>query len=179
VRFEQQYIMSFARCQTAIWGATGIVIPTPGRKDIKPLWEQAAELIGKASMENYQERGGSEDDTRLDLVRTFRAAVEQAPQERHDLFALLRQIRHYKREPHAELAPPAVFRWEAAAWVHPATLKIWLGTVSGGNRHVAVGELREHLGLLGFTKAPLETEKDGSRIKLDLWRGPAAVLEDE
>lgn len=179
VRFEAQHIMSFARCRTAIWSATGIVIPTPSRKDITPLWEQAVELIGKASMKDYQARGGSEDDTRLDLLRTFRGAGEPKPKDRDALFALLCAIQCYRREPYAELAPPAVFLWEGAVWVHPGTLKLWLGTITGGANRISVSDIREHLALLGFKPEALEKEKGDQRVKVFTWRGPAEVLDSE
>jgi hypothetical protein len=179
VRLEQKYITNFARCQTAIWGATGLIIPTPPRKHIKPMWEQAAELIGRICMENYHDRGGVEDDLRVDLRRTFRAAGEPRPKDRNELAQILGHIQGYRRDPHAEHAPPAAFIWEHEAWVHPATVKIWLGTVPGGNTRTSISDVREYLSLLGFSPDRLEIDRGDHRIQISAWRGPAQVLEDE
>jgi hypothetical protein len=179
VRIDQQHFLTFSKAQTAIWSSTGIVIPTPKRTEIRTLWEQAGTLIGKICMAHYQSRGGAEDDTKLDLIRTFRAAGWPAPSDRTALFSILTNIRNYRRVPHADAAPPCVFCWDGRTWVHPATLQVWLGTVTGGNRRVQVGELREHFALLGFEKGELEAEQGDERVHVDLWQGSAQILEKE
>lgn len=173
VRWQAENMLVFSKAQSAIWQATGITIPTPSPREVRRRWEEAAELIGALLQYDTQDRGGVEENLRLELQQVFSRAGSPEAATSNRLIDILFLLKTYRREAYAENAPPAVFLWEGSCWVHVGTLRSWLGTVSGGNLRYSVGELREWLGLLGFKREKLDRMKGSDRVALDLWRGPA------
>lgn len=176
VRFETRRLLSFAHVRAVLYDALGVVIEAPRKGFINASWGVAAELIYRAAESDCVRAGNPEDDLRSDLARCWRLAGEPAPMSRADLQAVLGRLHSYRRDPHSDEAPPAAFVWERAGWAYLPALRIWLSTPAGAARHQTLVALREAAGLLGFRPRELEIEREGARVRLGCWSGPAEII---
>jgi hypothetical protein len=178
VRFAADRILTFAYARAQVYAATDVAILEPKRGKINATWAEACELISHAARADAVQCGNPEDDLAADLRRVFELSGKPRPRDSDELFRLLVNLKTYRREPHADKAPPCVFVWKARTWCHLPVLRLWLGTPAGLARHATLPVLGEQLALLGFQRAQdLEVERGDKRVRVDAWSGPADFVE--
>lgn len=180
VSFEIDKLTRFAHAQARILAALSIAIRSPRRGAIGETWLTAAELMVRAAAQDVVDVGRPEDDLQADLSRCWRLAGQPKVRSRQELAGLLRVLADYRREPHAETAPAAVFVDASSApeaCVHLPVLRQWLGTPAGGHRFLTLPALREQAALLSLKPHEVDLRDLDGGLRTTLWVGPAEVLD--
>jgi hypothetical protein len=171
-------LLKFSKTEAIIADALGKVLPKPTKDALS--WRRVATLILRVAEKDRADLG---DATRLDaedaLQEVHSVAGYPCPKDDEQIFDLILQLRAYHRDPRATVAPPCVFTYADSVYVHQPTLRLWLSVPAGHNHLYRVSEI--HAGLLAadFVRVKdYRVQKDGKRLRIDLWKGPLNALGD-
>ena len=186
-------LIHFARAQSVIADAAGVLIPTPlgARSKITKTWEPVAELALRIAGRDSQPGGSSlaEEFSEL-LPMVWQRARRPKAELPETLIATLKLCSRHVREPQAE--PPECCVWwvqermaAPECWVHVPSLLSWLSAPVATGKRYDWAESREALWLLGFTyrkdlhrSFKKEGAKVGVEAKASVWIGPAGILRE-
>jgi hypothetical protein len=178
-------LTSFARSQAILAEATQVLIPTPVRRDVKPLWEPAVQLILRlAGDDRITSTDALREEFREIIPDTWKKAGLPIAVDDPQFLAVLRECQSHVRDPKS-IAPPRCCVWHdnQHCYVHQPSLIEWLGLPAGGNKRPDWGEVRNALLLLNFVPERVHrsvTDKSGKvAANVRLWRGPLDLLADD
>jgi len=175
-RYDVPKLVEFRHLQSRTLEYLGVALAPPKRGLYSVVAGTVGELMLRAAANEVVDAGLIEDDIRALLVRCWQAAGCPTITETSELYIAALKLRDYRRQPHAEEAPPCVLRYRAEALVHPQVFQAWVSCPAGAARHLTLVQIREALGLLGMRPYEFDLERDGQRQCITLWRGPAEVL---
>jgi hypothetical protein len=174
-------LTSFTKSQAILADATGELIATPPRAQVRAWWEPAAQLLLKLSDQDKElAEPPLTDEFRQILRSTWERAGSNALQTDEQFVDLLQEATAHTRDPHGEPPNCCVWMAEGYSWVHLPSLLDWLSCPVAKNRHVDWGEARKALLLLGFSyiKDCHRRCGDEKQGKASVWRGPESLLKD-
>jgi len=175
-RYDVAKLIEFRHLQSRTLEYLGVALLPPKRGMYAVVAGTVGELMLRAAAQETVDSGSLEDDIRALIVRCWQTAGCPIISGTSDLYDALMRLRHYRRQPYADEAPPCVLRHGSEALVHPQVFQAWLSCPVGAARHLTLVQIREALGLLGMRPYEFDLERDGARQCATLWRGPEEVL---
>jgi hypothetical protein len=175
-RYDVPKLVEFRHIQSRTLEYLGVALTPPKRGQYSVVAGTVGELMLRAAAQDTVDAGSLEDDVRALLVRCWQAAGGPTITETSELYIIALKLRDYRRQPHAEEAPPCVLCYGTEALVHPQVFQAWASCPAGAARHLTLVQIREALGLLGMRPYEFDLERDAQRQCTTLWRGPVEVL---
>jgi hypothetical protein len=199
-------LANFTLAQSAIFDGTGVLLPSPGPRKVRRIWEPLAQLIRSIADQDAVDMEPPLADEFRQILRDVwqksgKPNADASPdadappspkQVRRQFNLMLHQCQLQNRE---SSTPACVWIAEGEIWVYPDTLTAWLSTAAGKSKHYSVEQVREGLSLLEFKPVDLhrslsycplhrpaiKTEKPVAPcdIRIRMWHGPLDLLVDD
>jgi hypothetical protein len=180
-------LRTFARSQDILFAATGYLMPTPRRADVRAVWEPIAQAIRSvADADATEVEPPLKDEFRSIIRSTWRRAGRPDAVGREAFFYMLCDCQQQKRDHTAENPPECcVFigaegeQAEHSVWIYQEALVAWLSTPIARNKHYQWDEVRSALLQLDFKPRELHRSWKSEKAHVRIWQGPLSLLVDD
>jgi hypothetical protein len=180
-------LRTFSRSQDILFSSTGVLVPSPPPREVKPTWEPIAQLVRTIADSDATNVDPALPDEFAELLKsTWERANRPKTETREEFFEMLQKCQNCPRDPGAVM-PPAAACWiggsgelaEQSVWVCLNVLQAWLSTPACKSRHYPWDELRSALLMLNFQPRELHRSFGDAKVHVRVWQGPLDLLIDD